>query len=150
MRRGGRPAKVVTNEEVMKFNTLRREYSGKSLRRSEIEAIIKEIIGWRNAQLIEHIIAKIFVRIERGVYIFPKEPIYIGKLQGVVDSLAKSRMAKAKEYIAEEISVKSAIDAAIFLLKQNGFRITKESFNLEVALQHPEDPVSNFIVITEF
>lgn len=146
----GRPRKVVTNEECQKFNTLRREYSGKTLRRSEVEAIIKEIIGWKNSLLIEGIISKVFVRVERGVYIFPKEPIYIGKLQGLIDKLSKYRKTSYTKDRTEEVSVKTAIDAAIDLLKQNGFRITKESFNIEAALQHPEDPVSNFIVVTEF
>lgn len=141
-----RPKKVVSNEECSKFNALRKDYSGKTLSRSKVIELIKKEIGWKQAHLVETVLRRIFVRVSRGVYSFPKDPIYIGKLQGIFDSLSKSRK-EVKSIKKEELS---DIQKAIKLLKANGFKITKESFDVERALKNPTRTVGDFIVVEEF
>ena len=133
-----RPKKQVSSEEVSKFNLLRGHYSGQTFSRSKAIELIKKEIGWKQTHLVEAILRKVFVRSSRGVYSFPKDPIYIGKLQGIFDSISKARKQKRE------------IKKAIELLKANGFKVTKESFDVERALQNPTRTVGDFITVQEF
>ena len=142
-----RPKKQVSNEECLKFNTLRKDYSGQTLSRSKVIELIKKEIGWKQAPIVETLLRKVFIRSSRGVYSFPKDPIYIGKLQGIFDSLSKTR--KQKRDLTKKDS-NDEIQKAIELLKANGFKIIKESFDIERALQNPTRTVGDFISVQEF
>lgn len=142
-----RPKKVVSNEECSRFNALRKDYSGKTLTRSKVIELIKKEIGWKQAHLVETVLRRIFIRVSRGVYSFPKDPIYIGKLQGIFDSLSKARKQKSD---STKKNSDDEIQKAIELLKANGFKIIKESFDIERALQNPTRTVGDFINVQEF
>lgn len=150
-----RPRRVITNEECQRFNSLRTLYSGKTLPYKMVVRLLREEFGWKSYTLAYTLVNKIFIKVSRGEYAFPKEPIYIGKIQGVFDSLAKARKekheAKKEEIIedAEEI-YSEHIKSAIRLLKDNGFYIAKRTFDFEAALNSPSKPVSEFITIEEF
>lgn len=142
-----RPKKQVSNEECSKFNTLRKDYSGQTLSRSKVIELIKKEIGWKQAPIVETLLRKVFIRSSRGVYSFPKDPIYIGKLQGIFDGFSKAR--KQKSDLTKKDS-NDEIQKAIELLKANGFKIIKESFDIERALQNPTRTVGDFISVQEF
>lgn len=132
-----RRPKKVTNEECAKLNTLRKNYVKKTFTRGEVMNIIKEEIGWKRGEILNQLLRKVFVKVAHGKYQFPEEPIYIKKLQLVFDS-------KRSQPVDESIS------KAITLLKSKGFKITKETFDIDKAMKHPEQPVQDFINVQIF
>ena len=132
-----RKPKKVTNEECAKLNTLRKNYVQKTLTRGEVINIIKEEIGWKRGEILNQLLRKVFVKVAHGKYKFPEEPIYIKKLQLVFDS-------KRSQPIEDSVS------KAIALLKSKGFKVVKETFDIEKAMKHPEQSVKDFISVQIF
>lgn len=147
----GRPRRVITQEECQRLNSLRVIYKGQALSYPQITEILKEELGWKSYYLIQQLISKLFIKVDRGVYAFPKEPVFIGKIQGVFDSIAdKRKKAYEEEKKAPEVVITNPISEAIKLLKENGYKVIKQKFDLEAALQNPDSPVSDFIITEEF
>lgn len=151
----GRPAKRVTNEECERLNSLRILYKGKTFSRVELEKLLNREIGWKNSNILQRVIAILFIRVDKGIYVFPKEPIYIKKIQKIFDDLREYRqklyLEKNPQPIVVEVEeIKDPIQEAISLLKTNGFKVIKEYFNTTEALKNPDMPVSTFIKIEEF
>ena len=148
----GRKRKIVTSEECGRLNSLRKLYSGHTFTYSQIQDILSKEIGWTDTTLHSLIINRIFVKMHRGEYFFPKDPIYIGKLQNIFEEIANKRHQKymeSKPVIEVEVVEISPIEQAIALLKANGYKVMKESFNLTEALAHPEKSVSEFVILQE-
>ena len=143
-----RSKKIVSTKECSILNTLRAEHQHRNLSRTEVIGMIRDSIGWKREDVITSILSKVFVRIQRGVYKFPEQPIYIGKLQGIFDSLSR----KGKQPVVQETVtvVVDPIEEAIKLLKNDGYKITKQFLDVEKALQEPARPVSDFIIIEEY
>ena len=143
-----RNKKVVSEKECSMLNTLRVEYQHKNLSRTEVINMIKFSVGWKRDEVIKDVLNKVFVRVQRGVYKFPEQPIYIGKLQGIFDSLSTKR----KQSVVQETVtvVVNPIEEAIRLLKNNGYKITKQFLDVERALQEPSRIVSDFITVEEY
>lgn len=149
-----RPKKLVTNEECERLNSLRILYSGKGIYARDLFNLFKQELGWTNTATVQKICNEVFIKVDRGVYAFPKIPIYIGKLQNIFDDVAhqRSKIYAEKKHIqtVEPEVVKDPIQDAIKLLKENGYKITKEYFNVSEALKNPNMPASTFIKIEEF
>lgn len=149
-----RPRKVVSQEEAQRFNSLRVLYKGRTFKYSDIAKLFQVEFGWKNYTLIGAIVNSIFIKVDRGVYAFPKEPVYIGKFQNLFDQLAEKRKqnyAEKKEGIeSATVEIIDPISSAIKLLKENGYKVIKQKFNLEEALQNSDKPVGQFIITEEF
>lgn len=143
-----RSKKIVSTKECSILNTLRAEHQNRNLSRTEVIDMIRDSIGWKREDVITSMLGKVFVRIQRGVYKFPEHPIYIGKLQGIFDSLSR----KGKQPVIQETVtvIVDPIEEAIKLLKNDGYKITKQFLDVEKALQEPARPVSDFIIIEEY
>ena len=155
MNKKGRPARKVTNEECERLNSLRILYVGKAFSWKELEALLKQEMGWKSGSVVQRIISGLFIHVDRGTYVFPKEPIYIRKIQKIFDDMRLYRQKLYSEKntqlpIVEVEEVKDPIQDAIKLLKENGYKITKEYFNVSEALKNPSLPASTFIKVEEF
>lgn len=155
MNKKGRPARKVTNEECERLNSLRILYVGHQFSRSQLEELLSREIGWKAGGTLQRLISGLFIHVDKGVYAFPKDPIYIKKIQKIFDDLREYRQRLYLEknpqpMIVEVEEIKDPIQEAIKLLKDNGFKITKEYFNVAEALKNPNLPASTFIKIEEF
>lgn len=153
--RKGRPAKIITNEECERLNSLRIFYSSRGFKREELYNLLREELGWKNNNVIQKILNEIFIHVDRTTYCFPKEPVYIKKLQKVFDDIRKERQEnyspkQPRIEVVELEEVKDPIQDAIKLLKKNGYKITREYFNVAEALKNPDMPASTFIKVEEF
>lgn len=146
-----RTRRIITNEECQRFNSLRTLYHGQTLKYLDISKLFAVEFGWKSYTLVSSLVGKLFIKVERGKYVFPKDPIYIGKLQNIFDELAKQRKHSYEEKKkASEVVIINPISEAIKLLKENGYKVIKQKFDLEAALQNPGKQVSEFITIEEF
>lgn len=143
-----RTRRIITNEECQRFNSLRTLYHGQTLKYLDISKLFAVEFGWKSYTLVSSLVGKLFIKVERGKYVFPKDPIYIGKLQNIFDELAKQRKHSYEE--KKKSPETTPISAAIKLLKENGYKVIKQKFDLEAALQNPGKQVSEFITIEEF
>lgn len=153
MTKKGRPARIVTNEECARLNSLRILYVGKPFSRKELEKLLKDELGWPLSGTTQQLIAKLFIHVDRTTYAFPKEPVHIKKIQKIFDDMRiyrQKRYSSAKPQLVEVEEIKNPIQDAIKLLKNNGFKVIKEYFNVSEALKNPNMPASTFIKVQEF
>ena len=117
------------------------------MHRKDLEELLRKELNWKDSGLTTAVINTVFTKVGRGQYLFPTDPIYIGKIQNAFDLRTKTR----KNWEAEKVSkLNQPIKEAIKLLKDNGFKVIKETFDLKEALENPTRPVSDFIVKEEF
>lgn len=149
----GRPKRIVTNDECKKFNILRQKYVGKTLDYNEVVHIMKTEMKWGCTYVVNQLLHIAFTKVSYGKYLISSTPVYIGKLQSAFDIRYKTnkkyRNAEVVELTEEEIH-NNNISAAIKLLKKEGYKVTKESFDLTLALRYPLRPVNEFITVEEF
>lgn len=143
-----RSPKVVTREECQALNKISAAHQKEILCRSEIKQLIITATNWRQEQVINSIFHKVLIKVSRGKYKFPETPIYIGKLQGIFDYISKQR--KNQKRIVSATIVVNPVEEAIKLLKENGYKVTRQFFDMEKALQEPARPVSDFITIEKY
>lgn len=141
-----RPRKVISLDEMSRLNSLRKINSGKVFSRPEIVSLLKEELGWKQSRIIEQVLNKVLIKPERGKYSFPKEPIYIGKIQNIFDANAQRRKMLRNASKPEE----NHVNKAISLLKSLGYTITRKTFDADAAFRNPDMLVKEFIKITEF
>lgn len=135
-----RPRKVVTAEECERFNSLRKLYGIQTLTYNEVVSLLKKEVGWRHASFVSKAIRTLFIKVKRGTYTFPKEPVYIGKLENIMKEVQDSRSKIDKDRVKDSIN----------FLKSKGFIVIKRTFDVDNALKHPENPVKDFLTEIEF
>lgn len=118
-----RNKKIISKEECAKFNSLRTLYSGKTLSRNKVLELLKVEIGWAN-NITEKFLQEIFIKPNRGIYVFPKNPVHINKFQNLVDGLSEIRHTKYMSF-KEQSTEEGQIEKAISLLKANGYIVCK-------------------------
>jgi len=132
------PRKKFTEEDCSLFNKLRGEQNGKVLSFSAMLDLFKSNFKNGTRVLQKLINEKIIIKIGRGKYQFPEQPVYFKVLQA----------AWEKKEIVKKQPVKTLedeIEDAILLLSDNGYRILKKVFDVEAAMKSPEKSVASFI-----
>lgn len=138
------PRKKFTEEECALFNKLREAHKSKVLSFSTMLELFRANFKNGNRVLSRLISEKIIIRIGRGRYQFPEQPVYFKVL--------KAAWEKKEEIVKQQPKVKTLedeIEDAILLLSDNGYRILKRVFNVEAAMKSPEKPVASFITWEE-
>lgn len=130
--------KMLTLDEVKKFNELRENNKGRTFTFAELCTLAKESLGLSRPRVQALINKDIFLHVQRGKYAFPKEPVYKDKLQKGIESYYKKNPVGKKED-------KSSVEIAIELLKSEGYRIQKQVFDQAEALKNPNSLVSRYI-----
>ena len=129
-----------SKDEAKLFNQICQENRGKEFSYKNLVELFKEFKSVN--EFIQRLIAfppsPIIIKVRRGCYRLPTQPVYIEKLQRAWDYVAPKKEEK-----------KSEIEKAIELLKQNGFKVLQKDFDLEKALESPNKPVEDFIVWQE-
>ena len=134
------PRKKFTEEECALFNKLREERKGKILSFSTILELFRANFKNGNRVLSKLINEKIIVKVGRGRYQFPEQPVYFKMLQAAWE--------KKEEIVKKQPKIKTLedeIEDAILLLSDNGYRILKRVFDVEAAMKSPEKSVASFI-----
>lgn len=138
------PSKKFTEEECALFNKLREERKGKVLSFSTILDLFKANFKNGTRVLQKLVIEKIIIKVGRGKYQFPEQPVYYKVLQAAWEN--------KKEIVKKQPKVKTLedeIEDAILFLSDNGYRILKRVFNVEAAMKSPEKSVASFITWEE-
>lgn len=139
----GRTKRLISKDECKAINTLREENQGKVMSKQEILPMLKQILPTWYTGLIEIAVLPL-LRIDKNVYKFPKEPIYIGAIQKLIDKRAETRKKSFDKCKEKEFS-QSSEEIAIELLKGMGYKISKPFFDLEAAMANPKASVESFI-----
>ena len=123
----------VDEQECIRFNWKRDNCKGKEYSRAELVNLMKEL-GYPIAQQFLTCITRgvnpPIVRIERGKYRFPKEPVHILRLQKVWDDYGMVGRKRTKQVEISEMAVKEAIK----MLKNAGYKILKPVTKYEEVL----------------
>ena len=133
------PRKKFTEEECALFNKLREERKGKVLSFSTMLELFKANFKNGTRVLQRFISDRIIIKIGRGKYQFPDQPVYFKVLKAAWEK---------KEIVKKQPKVKTLedeIEDAILLLSDNGYRILKKVFDVEAAMKSPEKSVASFI-----
>lgn len=133
--------KILTLDEVKKFNELRETNKGRTFSFPELCNMAKESLGLSRPRVQALINKNIFLRIQRGKYAFPKEPVYKDKLQKGIESYIDYK----KNPVGKKQEEKSSVEIAIELLKSEGYRVQKQVFDQVEALKNPNSLVSRYI-----
>ena len=138
------PCKKFTEEECALFNKLREAHNKKILSFSIMMELFKDNFKNGTRVLQKLINEKIIIKVGRGKYQFPDQPVYFKVLQAIWE--------KKKEIVKKQPKVKTLedeIEDAILLLSDNGYRILKKVFDVEAAMKSPEKSVASFITWEE-
>lgn len=128
--------RILTADEVRKFNELRAANQGKSLTWSQLCELMRTL-NLNESRVKGMFKTGIFIRVQRGEYAFPKEPVYKDKLQRGIESYP--------DYKKNPVGKKSSVEIAIDLLKAEGYRVQKQCLNTKAAMCNPDLPVNKFI-----
>lgn len=133
--------KVLTLDEVKRFNELREVNKGRTFTFPELCTLAKESLGLSRPRVQALIDKDIFLRVERGKYTFPKEPVYKERLQKGIESYKDYK----KNPVGKKDEKPSSVEIAIELLKSEGYRIQRQVFDQAEALKNPNTLVSRYI-----
>lgn len=137
--------KILSKETCSRFNAARLDYSRTqaTLNRVETMDTIRLIFDMRPtdgmlASLVKH---GCLVRVDRGRYAFPKDPVHYDKLnlayQGRNDLQNRPRTLKH-----QDLTVETAIE---FLKKQKHYRVFKATLSLNRALENKDKTARELI-----
>ena len=139
----------IDTEFTKKFNSIRMRYCGQKLPKEKLESIFREELNLKvdSVWLSKLIEAEVIDRVKSGKkrgYTFSYKPVFIEKLKSIHNEVVKTwnhynrnqNMKKnaPKETvtpIVEEVQIVTPIEAAIKLLKDNGYRVFKTVINYE-------------------
>ena len=139
----------IDTEFTKKFNSIRMRYCGQKLPKEKLESIFKEELDLKidSVWLSKLIEAEVIDRVKSGKkrgYTFSYKPVFIEKLKSIHGEVVKTwnhynrnqNMKKnaPKETVTpvvEEVQIVTPIEAAIKLLKDNGYRVFKTVINYE-------------------
>ena len=139
---------TIDAEFTKKFNSIRMRYCGQKLPKEKLESIFKEELDLKidSVWLSKLVEAEVIDRVKSGKrrgYTFAYKPVFIEKLKNIHSEVVKTwnhynrNMKKnaPKEPvtpivepvipITEEVQIVTPIEAAIKLLKDNGYRVFK-------------------------
>ena len=146
----------IDTEFTRKFNSIRMRYCGQKLPKEKLESIFKEELDLKidSVWLSKLVEAEVIDRIKSGKkrgYMFSYKPVFIEKLKNIHSQVVKTwnhynrnqNMKKnaPKEPVTpivepvtptmEEVQIVTPIEAAIKLLKDNGYRVFKTIINYQ-------------------
>ena len=134
--------RIFKKEDAEFINRVRLQYEKAVLTKNQLRELLKPM---GNVELIirrfTSFSSPIIMRVGKGKYKFQDQPIYFEKMQRAWESRKAEDQKKGIEL--------SPIQKAISLLKENGFKILQQDFDLDKALSNPDAPVSQFIEWTE-
>ena len=147
---------IIDAEFTKKFNSIRMRYCGQKLPKEKLESIFKEELDLKidSVWLSKLVEAEVIDRVKSGKkrgYTFAYKPVFIEKLKNIHSEVVKTwnhynrnqNMKKnaPKESvtpivepvtpIVEEVQIVTPIEAAIKLLKDNGYRVFKTIINYQ-------------------
>ena len=137
-----KPRRIISSEEIVRFNEVRRNAAGKVFDRTEILTLLHGMGLSKNITFLSYITKGVnppIVRIDRNKYAFVEKPVHIARLQQVVADWSKKVSSYNKKYRhpdmkneEKELSeIDSKIKEAIKLLKDNGFKVLKPKVEYE-------------------
>lgn len=132
--------RIFTKEDAILINEIRQQNPGIITYRKLVE--ILRPLG-NTVALIERFskcTSPIIIKVGVGKYKFQDNPIYFDKMNNAWKEDQKKEKDKKKP---------SEIEEAIELLKKKGFKVLRQDFDLDGALENPDLPVSRFIEWTE-
>ena len=136
---------IIDAEFTKKFNSIRMRYCGQKLPKEKLESIFREELDLKidSVWLSKLIEAEVIDRVKSGKrrgYTFSYKPVFIEKIKNIHSEVVKTwnrynrnqksmkKNAPKEETItpvAEEVQIVTPIEAAIKLLKDNGYRVFK-------------------------
>ena len=141
---------TIDAEFTKKFNSIRMRYCGQKLPKEKLESIFKEELDLKidSVWLSKLVEAEVIDRVKSGKrrgYTFSYKPVFIEKLKNIHNEVVKTwnhynrhqNMKKKKAPketvtpIVEEVQIVTPIEAAIKLLKDNGYRVFKTVINYQ-------------------
>ena len=140
---------IIDAEFTKKFNSIRMRYCGQKLPKEKLESIFREELDLKidSVWLSKLIEAEVIDRVKSGKrrgYTFSYKPVFIEKLKNIHNEVVKTwnhynRNQNMKKNapkepvtpIVEEVQIVTPIEAAIKLLKDNGYRVFKTVINYE-------------------
>ena len=146
---------TIDAEFTKKFNSIRMRYCGQKLPKEKLESIFKEELDLKidSVWLSKLVEAEVIDRVKSGKrrgYTFAYKPVFIEKLKNIHSEVVKTwnhynrnqkNMKAPKEPVTpivepvtpimEEVQIVTPIEAAIKLLKDNGYRVFKTVINYQ-------------------
>lgn len=140
---------TIDAEFTKKFNSIRMRYCGQKLPKEKLESIFKEELDlkidsvWLSKLVEAEVIDRVKFGKKRG-YTFSYKPVFIEKLKNIHNEVVKTwnyynrhqnmKKKAPKETVTpvvEEVQIVTPIEAAIKLLKDNGYRVFKTIINYQ-------------------
>lgn len=116
---------IVSNNEIMAFNWTREAMVGKEMSLDELKKQLKKLTYSPAMNFLQAITGgenPPIIRVRRGCYVFNPKPVHIDRLRKVWDDYRKAGAKSSTEHV----TTAAEIQAAIKLLKDNGYRVLKQ------------------------
>ena len=138
--------KILTKEMCLRFNNARKDLCSeeRTFDKASLLGVLEEAFGIKvtDGLLTSLVNKKCIIRIKKGEYRFPEDPVYYGKLNEAYQqrNVLQNRnrvLSRNREFTVEE---------AIELLKKEGnYRVFRATINLRKALENKDKTVREVI-----